>query len=376
VDIEGKRIWQVAAGDTNRSYAHLLLEWDVIVDGPGYRGPWPACEKLLREEGWKRKVADLRRFCEEIKKGDLVVLRVGTADVYGVGEVVDDGPQWLADFGDVDGWDLQHVRRVRWLCKYAEQPKHFAAYALKWGDTVQLMESESVAKWLRDEVQVPDEALQRPLTPLPRTGDEVQPEEVPVDRIGEYLFDRGMAASSIDTLVHQMDDLTRIAKWYRRAGLPVSEHETIAYLVVPLLRALGWTPQRMAVEWHGPDLALFTRPTRQDRDLAVAVEVKKLDTSCLTAKSQAEDYAERSGREGCRRLIVTDGLRYGVYLREAEGKFPDQPQAYLNLARLMDAYPILDCLGAKEALWTMSPDWVEAAEGAPKGVLTADQEQV
>jgi hypothetical protein len=133
----------------------------------------------------------------------------------------------------------------------------------------------------------------------------------------------------------------------------------------------------MAVEWHGPDLALFTRPTRQDRDLAVAVEVKKLDTSCLTAKSQAEDYAERSGREGCRRLIVTDGLRYGVYVREAEGKFPDQPQAYLNLARLMDAYPILHCLGAKEALWTMSPDWIEAAAvGAPRDVLTADQEQV
>ena len=42
----------------------------------------------------------------------------------------------------------------------------------------------------------------------------------------------------------------------------------------------------------------------------------------------------------------------------------------------MAAYPILHCLGAKEALWTMSPDWVEAAEGAPKGVLTADQEQV
>ena len=46
--------------------------------------------------------------------GDLDVLRLGTSEVYGVGEVLGDYPG-VDEFGDVDGWALQHVRRVRWL---------------------------------------------------------------------------------------------------------------------------------------------------------------------------------------------------------------------------------------------------------------------
>ena len=41
--------------------------------------------------------------------GDVVVLRLRTSRVLGVGVVV--GPYtWCDEFGDVDGWDLQHVR--------------------------------------------------------------------------------------------------------------------------------------------------------------------------------------------------------------------------------------------------------------------------
>lgn len=65
MEISGRRIWQVAAGDSERNYAKLCLEWDVILNG---RSGW----------GLSCKLADLERFCEEVKEGDLVVLRVGT----------------------------------------------------------------------------------------------------------------------------------------------------------------------------------------------------------------------------------------------------------------------------------------------------------
>ena len=77
-------IWQVAAGDTGRSYHDLCLRWGVILFGPGYRGPWPECKPGLTEDRWtKRKIGLIRKFCETISPGDLIVLRLGTAEVYG-----------------------------------------------------------------------------------------------------------------------------------------------------------------------------------------------------------------------------------------------------------------------------------------------------
>lgn len=88
--ISNKRIWQVAAGDAERCYADLCLEWDVILNGPGWAGPWPECAEALRRDYdlSTRKLRDLKWFCEEVADGDLVVLRLGTTDVFGVGEVV------------------------------------------------------------------------------------------------------------------------------------------------------------------------------------------------------------------------------------------------------------------------------------------------
>jgi hypothetical protein len=100
----------------------------------------------------------------------------------------------------------------------------------------------------------------RPLVFLPSGAAQI---ETSLNEISEYLFDQGVASASITNLLDEMGELIRIAKWYRRSTKP-SEHETVAYLVVPLLRALGWTPQRMAVEWNHVDLALFERLPRTD----------------------------------------------------------------------------------------------------------------
>ena len=122
----------------------LCLEWGVILNGPGVYGSWPACEDRIRKDGYaERKITDLRRFCEGMQDGDLVVLRLGTSFVYGVGQIVD-RYEWCDNFNDVDGWDLGHVRRVRWLWKYNEQhngkPRKFDTHTLRWGDTTQLPE--------------------------------------------------------------------------------------------------------------------------------------------------------------------------------------------------------------------------------------------
>jgi hypothetical protein len=240
---------------------------------------------------------------------------------------------------------------VRWLWKDIDSPKVFDVYALKQGDTTQRLNKGPVTEWL-SELPISTEAFSRPLPELP---DFLESNEISVSEISEFLFDHGVASASITNLVSEIGELSRIAKWYQRSGMP-SEHETVAYLVVPLLRALGWTPQRMAVEWNHVDLALFEQLPRSEQSLRVVVEAKKMDNSCLTAKSQAMAYA--NGKEECQRLIVTDGLRYGVYIRKGKESFP--LHAYMNLTRLRRNCHAYECKGAEDALLAMSPEWKPA----------------
>lgn len=348
MDIATKRIWQQAAGDADRNYADLCIKWDVILNGPGYAGPWPQCKGALQEDGLtSKKLSDLKRFSEDMADGDLVVLRLGTSLVLGVGQIVG-RYDWSEHFGDIDGWDLQHVRRVRWLWVGKKQ---FDTYALKFGDTTQLLNDGPVTEWLSS-LDISQDTCSRQIAKLPAGAEN---DVTSIDDVSEFLFDFGVASGSITTLANEIGELIRIAKWYQRSA-PPSEHETVAYLIVPILRALGWTPQRMAVEWNCVDVALFDRLPRSNDALCVVVEAKKMGNSCLTAKSQAMSYSE--GKYGCNRLIVTDGLRYGVYIRNDKGEFA--LYAYLNLARFRGHYPIYECKGTQDALLAMAPEWKES----------------
>lgn len=349
MNISGKTVWQQAAGDTDRNYADLCLKWDVILNGPGHKGRWPDCKELLRNEQWsEKKIADIKRFAEGMHDNDIVVLRMGTSEVLGVGQVVGDY-EWCEEFGDVDGWRLEHVRRVHWFWDGSKSPKIFETYALKQGDTTQKLDDGPVMDWLST-LEISEDILSRPLHDLPDCSKQ---NEISVTEISEFLFDCGVASTSITNLLTEIGELTRIANWYQRSKQKPSEHETVAYLVVPLLRVLGWTPQRMAVEWNHVDIALFEQLPRSDETLRVVVEAKKMDNSCLTAISQAMSYA--NGKQRCHRLIVSDGLRYGVYTHNNIGQF--ELHAYLNLTRLRHKYPIYKCEGAEEALLAMAPEW-------------------
>jgi len=347
LEIENRTIWQQAAGDTDRNYAQLCLKWDVILNGPGYAGEWPTCKEiLLEDECTPKKCTDLSRFCEEMGEGDLVVLRLGTSKVLGVGELIGTY-EWLDLFGDIDGWNLQHVRRVRWLWKSADEPKEFPTYTMKQGDTTQRLDSEDVEKWM-ESLDIPPKALARELVELPLAEEAV---EISLEDVSDFLFDQGVSSASIESLLMEIGELERIARWYKRFDNP-SESETVAYLVVPLLRALGWTPQKMAIEWNHVDVALFDGLPREDKNLSVVVEAKRKDNSCLSALSQAQGYAQTRG--SCRRLIVTDGIRFGVYLR---GQDEFVLHAYMNLTDLKDRYPVYECHGTKMALLAMTPEW-------------------
>jgi hypothetical protein len=348
MNIQGKKIWQQAAGDKNRDYADICIQWGVILDGPGYAGPFSGESiRKLQQDNWsKKKIADLNRFCSEMAEGDLVVLRLGTNEVVAVGEVVSPY-EWNDAFGDIDGWDLQHVRRVKWYWSNLQAPKRFQSWTLKLGDPTQLLTSEEVRSWLKN-LELSEEPE---LPELPKNN--VSPSSI--QEIAEYLFDQGTSSNSIESLLKEIGELQRISTWYSKVPKhhTPSEDETRAYLIVPLLRALGWTPQKMAIGWNKIDLALFENLPREDKNLIAVVEAKKKGMSCLTAKSQAESYA--GGKENCNRLIVSDGIRYGVFIKQRNGF---ELHAYMNLTRFKDDYPVYPCKGIKEALRAMTLGWL------------------
>ncbi len=351
MDIENKTIWQQAAGDKDRNYVGICLRWDVILNGPTKFGSFVDC--ATNYDSLKRKGLDLRRFCVNMNHRDLVVLRLGTNQIFAVGEI-DDGYDYREEFNDIDGWDIGHVRRVRWLWQNPLKPQPFPPYTLKFGDTTQELtsdevKSERVKKWLR-ELDIQEHQYNRDLIILPPENSE---NDTDIEEITDYLFDQGIASSSINSLLDEVDDLIRIANWYGKQEETPSEYETRSYLAVPLLRVLGWTPQRMAIEWHNVDLALFLKLPRANQNLSVVIESKRMKLSCFSGFKQAKSYARRAAN--CKTVVVTNGIRYGVYIKNGENDF--SLYSYLNLTRLRKEYPVYECKGAQDTLLALTPEW-------------------
>lgn len=351
--------WQVAAGDTNRNYADLCLCHGAIMMGPGSCGSWrdSLSRKTLLAEGWSsRKITNLDLFCNSIKPGDMIVMRLGTSEVHGVG-IVRGSYEHSEFFADVDGWDLNHYFRVEWIWgKPNGKPEVFKG-ALNFGDTTQRLfrseKTESLFQWIE---RLPD-SKGTPLQDLKTPGHSITPAD-----ISRRLFEYGVSSSSLSCLESSIKDLCSLAQWYEKYQVDPSERETVAHLVVPLLTALGWTPQTIKLELPlkgigSADLALYANGNRRDYEPIVILEAKKFGSSCLTADAQARAYAAKL--RNVRRLIVTDGIRYGVFISDpVQPIFSCDPNAYLNLANLRDCYPAYgNCQGGDEAMLYMSSSW-------------------
>lgn len=368
------RCWVVAAGDTDRNYADLCIKHNVIIMGPGDLGQLNDHVAIsnYREIYSSRMVSNLERF-RDIEPNDMVVLRLGQSEVHAVGYVLDrsgvspdSGYKYKSYaysnfFADVDGWSLQHFHPVNWVwAKPDGVPMRFVN-ALNRGDTTQKFyrteKNKDIFDWIERDINY-CEFKGETFSSLFQKNDSLSAQD-----ISRKLYDYGLGAISITDLDEKVLDLCRLADWYTKFGIIPSESETVSHLVTPLLLTLGWTPQRIALEYNisgkgRADIALFSNGNRKDYQPTAIVEAKKLNQSCLNASDQVKRYA--SELKSVYRLIVTDGIRYGVFLRKSENEeFPVYPNAYMNLTRLMGKYPIYgeNCGGADEVMLFLSASW-------------------
>jgi hypothetical protein len=347
------RIWQVASGDSGRDFSALCVRHDLMLLGPGNPGEYDAGDygRLVQAgELSAAKANSIGRFRHDMKSGDIVLLRKGHR-VVAIGVVPDGEYVWDPTFDDVLGWDLQHRRRVIWQDQFAGELLHCQEQRPLFGDRKQIPMFTSVAD---DRVLGPLNHLltavaSRDLRPLP------DPPSVPLTDadLGRELFSRGLSNRATDDVIAALRRQRRLEEWYQqhgvRSGRP-TEHEVIAHMVLPLLLALGWSEQLLAVEWHRIDLAGFRSAPTAPETCSIVCEAKGQGHGLSGVFAQALGYIERLKLAACDRILLTDGGRYYLYERR-DGYWPDDPTAYLSASQPRVRY--LDGTSAIDALMSL-----------------------
>lgn len=301
-----RNVWQISAGETSRSYANLFLKHSVGLIGPGDAGEWKRERNDNEFDG-----SFVRRFASEVEVGDVFLMRTGISRICALG-IVASVYQYLNQFADVNGWDLQHVRRVRW-CKLPQDydfgkpifgaiPARFSRI---WKDEVVLYAN----KFLNSP---PTHWQTAPLPELP--AEEPMLEEVP---------------SYLGRIIAEVQDLSQLYREWQKTGDQPTEDEIVSHFIVPFFRSLGWPPEQIAIKWRDIDVAVFTELPRTPGNCHLIVEAKRSGSGLEGALSQGKRYLKQIGA-ACD-IVVSDGVRYRMYTCQ-ENDFV--PVAYANLTWL------------------------------------------
>lgn len=335
------RVWQIAAGDSERDYKDLFLDHGLACVGPGDPGPFNEYpEQYARTRPAYR--AFMRPFCVELAEDDLLLLKRGAPGgkwaVEAVGRV-DGRYVYEPRLEDVEGWDLQHTIPVRW--RVPEHPALISGLTRGTLKRVNQPQVRDLALELWDDLA----NREREPQPLPPAAVELEDEQL----IGQ-LIDHGVASGRAVEVQQTIWRIRRLARWYGRRADWVSEHEIRTFLIVPLLLALGWPEQRINIEYEHADVALWDRTfDRDDARLGTVIETKKLWVGLDGGPvEQAKRYAARY--EHCDRLVVSDGFRYKL-LELDRGTGEWTAAAYANLLKLRSRHPTDETVAGAGALF-------------------------
>ncbi len=296
------RYWQLSGGPSHHPYTEVMQTYGVALLSGGDSGPWRPTASEAE--------SPLGRFAADAQPGDAVLLHTGPTTAVAIG-LLAGSYEYRPQFDDVNGWDLQHTRRARWsflpapydFGERAFSPLPFAPVTLP-----------SVAQYVTDFLNSPPSLWQTaPLPSLP-----IEPEELELDAL----------PAPLQALVAQVQDLGPLYANAQAFGEPPSENELVMHYVVPLLRALGWPPELIALQWRYTDVCLFRRLPRAPENCALIIEAKRPGVGAESAIGQALAYQAELGAH-CD-VLVTDGFRYRLYAAHRHYA----PVAYANLARL------------------------------------------
>ncbi len=352
---EFPQVWQIACGEKGRRYDKLFLDHDVMFLGPGRFGPYSedAYERnpAALAEG-KGKIKYIRQFATNVHRKDIVLLRAGYR-VLSVGRVMGEY-EYSPIFDDVYGWDVEHSRRVAW------QKQHDEALAALQRESPLFAGRKQIPTFTRvhdtavlDRVRhLFSQTERRDLLPLPRLPESPMTPE----QLSDALFREGLSYDASLQVERAVRKLRGLLDWYGGARSPdrPTEHEVVAHMILPLLLALGWSEQLLAIEWKKIDLAGFIRTPTTPESCGLVCEAKGMDNPLQDVAQQAIGYCDAHQLVNCCKILVGDGGYFSLYRKRA-GVWEAEPSGYVSLRKLRRNYLWPRATDAVATLMALTP---------------------
>lgn len=346
MDDHAKRdVWILACGDDGRhkEVARRFRELEISAIGPGV----PRDEVDSNDEISPRSRKPVKNFASDdaeerdYRYNDIVLLRSGVRKVVGVGVL--GSYKYMEEMG-ISGWDLYHVRSTSWLseektAKWLKDVEVNGQFAI--GNPFYMLDRDGSNGHLYNHANeiVNGSGLSAPACP-PSEPETLKPDEfvAEVSRGGpaDWAFD-GEECTELGSLIDAA------SKFSMEEGYNRSEADTIAMIVVPLLRSLGVADQHIRVE------VPLTAFGVTDEDSAKRVDVAAIGDSIRTPRLIIEakrrwaglDHAGDQGRNYRKRiqeargapekdlpLVLTDGAEFEII--DLPSRTPEKPK-YLSL---------------------------------------------
>jgi hypothetical protein len=339
-DLTGKTIWQIGSGDDTRPYDDICLAFGIAMVGPGDYGDArnPQSAKDCKDAGDN----DWGSALLQVKKGHLIVLRRGQRRLLAVGKVIQvyDFSDLLAD---VHGWPLQHYVGVKWFIP--KKPITFTDTPLS-RSTLAGLHSQKVKDRITAEGFDEYSGVSKNLLDL------TMPKAVSIAEISSALVDHGIRIHDAENVSTTIDKIKKLVSWYLENDPEALEHEIRTFLVIPLMISLGWSEQKIKIEYNNIDIAVFEKPFKGDYKMSpgIIIETKRFSDGLYYATEAAKQYASKYPE--CFLLIATNGYIYKLYEKSADG-FTEK--GYLNLMDMRER-SLLDenIYGAAQCLIKMS----------------------
>ncbi len=327
----GRNYWQIAAGSEGRDYSKIFQKFG------------------LAFVGGESQMATM----DQVKPGDIVVLKFGLSTILAAGEVVEregiskgnGDKEWLLDY---DGWVLPAYCTVDW--RLPDKPLITSGLTRS---TIQKLPQPKHRK-------IADKLITKPT--IKREHEPQNTQEISDIKILEFLISEGLRPGAADDLTNTIRRIRLLAEYYynKCPWDEIGEHEIRTFLVIPLLLALGWAEQQLKIEYKAgngkADIVGFTKPYHLEkyRECILILETKDFGSGLDYAPIQAKRYARAF--PSCRVLVVSNGFCYKSYVRKKKDEFSDIPSAYFNIMKPRDRYPL-------------DPDNVDGALGVLRWLL-------
>ena len=304
-------VWQIGTGDDSRNYFNVFLKYGVACIGPGNPGS-EMDEKTKEFYCDHPTVRNWGSVLLDVNIGDLIIARKGRKIVKGVG-IVKSEYQYSEIFEDIQGWDLQHFVEVDWFVLEDQRELNFDKSLLSGSTLERCSKDEVLSKILVENfnhyISEESSILELSQYPLLKVRD-----------LKMELLNKGLRVIDADFMLNSIERIQTLVQWYYNNDANASEAEIRSFLVIPFFIALGWSEQKMKLEFAHIDISLFDKPFRDGRinEPSLIIEVKKLKDGLAFTNRQIEKYGIKFPKTY--KFITTNGHIYNYYEKNEEGE--------------------------------------------------------